>query len=77
MDWSASRVRAVSDRHAGGGQQLLVDEALQQRQLALAQRIECHAEGREFSPGAFPESITPMDLPGDRWVDLRRQGLEM
>ena len=36
-----------------------------------------HAEGQEFRPGAFPESTTPMDLPGDRWVDLSRQGLEM
>jgi hypothetical protein len=36
-----------------------------------------HAEGREFRPGAFPESTTPMDLPGGRWVDLRRQELEM
>ena len=36
-----------------------------------------HAEGREFRPGAFPESTTPMDLPGDGWVDLSRQGLEM
>ena len=36
-----------------------------------------HAEGREFRPGAFPESTTPMDLPGGRWVDLSRQGLEM
>ena len=36
-----------------------------------------HAEGREFSPGAFPESTTPMDLPGDGWVDLSRQGLKM
>ena len=36
-----------------------------------------HAEGQEFRPGAFPESTTPMDLPGDGWVDLSRQGLEM
>ena len=36
-----------------------------------------HAEGREFRPGAFPESTTSMDLPGGRWVDLRRHGLEM
>ena len=36
-----------------------------------------HAKGREFSPGAFPELTTPMDLPGDHWVDLRRHWLEM
>ena len=36
-----------------------------------------HAEGQEFSPGAFPESTAPMDLPGGRWVDLSRQGLKM
>ena len=36
-----------------------------------------HAEGREFSPGAFPELTTPMDLPGGHLVDLRRHWLEM
>ena len=47
---------------------------------AAARRLRTegpHAEGREFSPGAFPELTAPMGLPGDHWVDLRRHWLEM